>query len=67
MKFRISPALVVVVAGLALWEAAGLWSDLVRNVTGTPITVGGELAEIFTSSDFIFHFGITALELAAGL
>jgi NitT/TauT family transport system permease protein len=67
MKLRISPALVVVVAGLALWEAAGLWSDLVRNVTGTPVTVGGELAEILTSSDFIFHFGITAMELAAGL
>lgn len=67
MKLRISPALIVVAAGLALWEAAGLWSDLVRNVTGTPLTVGRELAAILSTPDIAFHFGVTALELGAGL
>jgi NitT/TauT family transport system permease protein len=67
MKLRINPALVVVLAGLALWQAAGIWSDLVRNVTGTPLTVGRELAVVLSSSDILFHVGVTAFELGLGL
>lgn len=67
MRLRISPALVVVLVGLGFWQAAGQWSDLIRNVTGTPLTVGGELISILSSPDIFFHFGVTALELALGL
>jgi NitT/TauT family transport system permease protein len=67
MKPKISPALVVVAAGLSLWQAAGLRSDLVRNVTGTPLTVGRELVDILSSPDFLVHFGVTFFELVFGL
>jgi NitT/TauT family transport system permease protein len=67
MKLRISPAFVVVLAGLALWQASGTWSELVRDVTGTPLVVARELTAVLSLPDTAFHFGVTAFELGLGL
>jgi NitT/TauT family transport system permease protein len=67
VRLRINPALVVVCAGLALWQASAVWSGLVRDITGTPLTVARELAAVVSSPDTLFHFGVTAFELAMGL
>lgn len=67
MKLPVSPALVVVLIGLGLWQLAGLWSPLVRDVIGTPLVVGRELATIVSSPDIIMNFGVTAFELGLGL
>lgn len=67
MKLRINPALVVVLISLAFWQASGTWNDLVRDVTGTPLVVARELANILASPDTVFHFSVTAFELGLGL
>ncbi len=67
MKLGIHPAFVVVLIGLALWQAAGLWSGLVTDIIGTPVTVARELIVVLSNPDTWFHLGVTSLELALGL
>lgn len=67
MRFKINPALLVVVACLALWQAAGNWSELVSDIIGTPYVVAGELRVVLTSADAWQNFGVTSMELGLGL
>lgn len=67
MRLRPNPALVVVLTGLALWQAAGAWSGLVIDVIGTPATVARELLGVLATPITWFHIGVTAMELALGL
>lgn len=67
MKFRIHPALFVILAGIGLWQAAGAWSRLVLDIIGTPQAVARELLAVLSNTGTWFHLGITAMELGLGL
>lgn len=67
MTVRVSPALGVVIIGLAAWQIAGVGPGVVRDVIGTPVAVGHEVIELLGSHTFYSDFGITLLELSLGL
>lgn len=67
MKFRINPAVVVVLVILVFWQSAGAWSEFVREVLGTPSVIAVDLVTILAMSTTWFHIGVTAFELACGL
>jgi NitT/TauT family transport system permease protein len=67
MKLKLNPAFLVLLSGLALWQAAGAWSGLIADVIGTPVTVVGQLMAVLATPITWFHIGVTAIELALGL
>lgn len=67
MKLKISPALIVVLIGIGIWQASGAWSWLVRDIIGTPLSVAREFVTVLSSPTTWFHVGVSALELVLGL
>ncbi len=67
MRLAINPTLVVVIIGLGLWQAAGLWGSPLVGLTGTPLSVAQAFGSIIASQAMWINLGTTVFELIFGL